>query len=314
MNGWRLATTVGVILGLGSAFARAALASGTCAPLRLAPDPTELPDDWRSALEDLRDATSREGHPWSCTGGEASLTVHDAGGAVLRVITGGREMERRVGTPDDVVPMGEALLAAPLPPAAMVRASDGVPRDPGPGRDVRSPVPTPAASGRGLEVQLSAGLGYLGPTAATVASGTLRGSLSFEAWEAGIWARLDEPLDFEPPGVERFSLDAGSVGLSAGRRFIAAPMELYVGFEPSVAVVAMEGGPRGERIEGARVDARLGLCLCSAVAISRRWRIVASAFGEFAPAELSEHRIAESFPPVPGYAVGLSLGLGALLR
>src|SRR5882724_8722215 len=97
--------------------ALAAAGPNPCAPARIAPDQPDLPAAWRAALEAVVEATAREGQPWSCTGGELSLSMDDASPphATLRLRDAqGRTVDRHVSAADDLLPIAEALLAAPL--------------------------------------------------------------------------------------------------------------------------------------------------------------------------------------------------------
>ena len=155
---------------------------------------------------------------------------------------------------------------------------------------------------------------YAGPASALWGGGLFRATLPIEAWSAGVWVRFDAPAWALTHVPAHFSMSEVAIGLSVNRRIFAEPFELRVGFEPSVAVISMEGGPEQDHEEGGKVDARLGLALRGIWPISRSWRFLGSLDGEFAPAALggtsSHRRIDPDLPPAPAYTLGVSLGVG----
>src|SRR5262245_52656980 len=85
-----------------------------CHPAHAEGDVDGLPLPWREALDALVLATADASQPWGCPNAALALDVDDAG-ATLRVTRVGTDpLERRLASPDDVVPLGKAVLAQPL--------------------------------------------------------------------------------------------------------------------------------------------------------------------------------------------------------
>lgn len=129
---------------LASAFIALALlertSSAACEPPHVV-DRT-LPPQWRAPLDKLVQSAAEPGHPWSCLGGSVDLEVTSTG-AVLRVARAGEEpIERAIKSPDDVLPLGQALLAQPL----LIKAEEAPPPPPPPPLPQQPEVkPEPAA-------------------------------------------------------------------------------------------------------------------------------------------------------------------------
>src|SRR5689334_20479211 len=68
---------------------------------------------WRAAVDALRDATGDPSQPWGCSGGSIDLVEHDGRATLMVRGADGAMISREVESPDDVVAMGEALLARP---------------------------------------------------------------------------------------------------------------------------------------------------------------------------------------------------------
>ena len=130
-----------------AAFAIARPASAACDPPKKADSVDTLPVAWRSALDDLVRSAAEPGHPWSCSGGDVALDV-GANGASLTVNRAGEPpITRTVALPSDVVPLGQALLAAPLSlpeeapsPPPSVTMPPAIRAEPTIERDAPSPV------------------------------------------------------------------------------------------------------------------------------------------------------------------------------
>lgn len=325
---WRIAASilsVAAILDPGSA-----LADQPCEPAHLDLDPATLPVDWQRALADLVQATAREGLPWSCQGGRISLTLNGEGAATLTVVdAAGRSRERRIAAPSDLVPMAEALLAKPLSPPAM-------PPSPPPAHHPSPPSPSPPSSADRDGVTAKPGsLGdprllidaTLGPRYAGISNivwggATVRAAVPFGAglWSAGAWARYDGPslrIDGDrhaPPPTET------CLGLTLGRRFLSAPVDLSATFDPSFAVIS-RGGHKHDDPSSTRIDARLGLSFRAAIPVFRLVRAVAVIDGDIAPREIADPDSRMMSPagqpeliPFPAYTIGLSLGAELVLR
>ena len=301
-----------------------------CAPARLGPEAAALPAPWRQALDALVAATTEEGQPWSCPDARVSLTLHgdvalaeleveDASGAVRR---------RRVASPADVVPLGEAMLARVTMPEPAQRSSAPPPGEtaaaPRPANDNAAPAPTaPMGSsvapphGPALYLGALTGPRFSGPLQAVWMAATIRAVVALESWSAGLWGRYNGPvailhLDPKPP---QFSMSEMTFGLTAGYKLIKAPVELTASLEPVVAVVIMSSLRPGnlEEDADAKVDFRLGGRLGLAIPVTSRLRVLVAADGEAAPGAIGsihsrwvDRRL---HLPMPAYTVGLSVGM-----
>lgn len=294
--------------------------SGRCSPVAIAAGSPSLPRPWRDALDALVDATSHEGQPWSCPGGTVSLAFEAPGGPATLTIedTRGRRVTRAVATPDQLVPIGEALLAAPLalapdaPPVAPPVAPAPPPRQP---ESANPPAPAAPREPRLLFDTLFS-TRVTGPHPALWLGGDLRVLLPIDAWHVGIGARYEAPVagpEHAPPG---FTASSVSVALEGGRRLLASPFDLRVTFDPSLAIVMMESGHEEPgHPEGAKVMFRLGAGIRGAFRIIDALRGLVVLDAELAPSGIAgAPRIAASLPDVPVYTFGLSLGLEAIVR
>ena len=318
--------------------ARAA-AARPCEPLHIVTHPAKLPPVWRDAVDALVAATSREGQPWSCPGGESELRLDEgegrrAGATLFFRDPAGRAATRRVPSAAMLVPIGEALLAAvSVDVGEPVEALSGHPAPPAPtadetqaGRDPRDAppdaAPAPAKSPTGAAAlreprALVDGLGgvrYGGAMRALWGTATARVAVPFGPWSAGIWARYAQPYVFDPLPIG-FAIYDTSIGLSAGRRVLAAPVELDVTFDPSIALVQMETGDAPSSASGAKLDGRLGVGLRAALPFSAHWRGVLALDGEIAPVSAAHARlISPLLPALPWWSMGLSGGLEVAVR
>src|SRR5262245_27992426 len=86
--------------------------SAACPPAREVGAQAPLPAAWRVAYDDLLAALGRADRPWSCSGATIRLTPRSDDGATLEVTEPqGRTAERFVPSPDDLVPIGQAVLS-----------------------------------------------------------------------------------------------------------------------------------------------------------------------------------------------------------
>src|SRR5262245_59907652 len=109
--------TMTTLAGLLASLASAAPAHAACVPARQGPSVARLPETWQVAVDQLVRSTAEPGHPWSCSGGTIDLDLATKG-AVLRVAREGEDaVSRPVASPEDVLPLGQALLATPLAPS-----------------------------------------------------------------------------------------------------------------------------------------------------------------------------------------------------
>lgn len=206
-----------------------------------------------------------------------------------------------------------AQLVAPKPPGAM----DDAPKPPVAMGDAPKP-PAPARRGPDLLVDLLAGARFTGPTRAMLMGPELRAVLMFERWFGGLIARYDSAIGFLQPVPDQFSLASVSVGFTGGYRVLTAraskaPVELTAALEPTLAVALMGGQEPGQSEPDidARVDMRLGARLGAAIPISERLRAVCALGGEGTPAALFTDRRSRrrALPSLPGYLIGLSIGI-----
>lgn len=303
----RIGGACALALGLVAARAHA----GPCQPARILAEGPALPEPWLRAASELAVAVVEEGHMWSCAGGELQLAVTDGGGATLRRRgPRGREVTRRVPTPGDLVPTAQALLA-PITPAPTTAASIAAPPA---APDAAQPSP-PAPAAPRVVIEALVGPRYGGTLRAVWAAGTLRINVPIEAWSVGAWVRYGVPYVIDASPTD-FSMSDLGFGLSLARRLLTAgPLELQATFDPSIAFVSMEGGAEPNLAQGAMIDGRLGLGVRATLRWNRMWRGVFALDGELAPASLARaRRIDPALPPLPGYSVGASVGVGAAFR
>ena len=305
-----------------AAAAPASRAHAACEGALATSDGAALPPAWRRALEALLKAAASEGHPWSCSGARIALVVDGPEGPGRLTVTpnDALALTREVEGPEDVVPVGEALLARPLerlaPPAPVVRVVDNSPARPEP--PPAPALPEPLREPR-LLIDGLASARWSGSPAALWTGGVVRASLPFEAWSLGIWGRFELAAAQLQPEPSDFWMYSGSAGLSIGRRLLARPLELWAALDASVAIVSIDGGPDGTPLgaEGAKADPRIGLRLQGAVPFGPRWRLVFALDGEIGPMGLASarHRIISTLlPPIPDFTLGASVGGELALR
>jgi hypothetical protein len=277
--------------------------AGTCTPARSGPNVAVQPEAWRSAVEALVASTATPGLPWSCTGGEVDLVAGEAGATLTVVDADGHAVTREVATPEDVQPLGEALLAKPLPAPPEVEKAAPAPR--------KEPAVT---APRPPRVLLS---GLLAPRYAGAAQVLWGGVIVAAAlppgpWGGGVWIRYDGiavPLAEHMPPLREVCM-----GATAFRSFAAGPLELRAALRPSLAVVSREGD-RDQR-EETRFDFRLGAEAQALVPITKALRAVVALDGELSPIELA-HGMRPSRDreaPFPTYTLGLGLGMEVAIR
>jgi hypothetical protein len=197
-----------------------------------------LPEAWRTAVDDLVRSTTDPGHPWSCSGGTIDLELAPQG-ALLRVAREGEEVVgRQVATPEDVLPLGQALLAMPLGPSAgvgehadIMSSSDPMPSPPlasPPDRRDAAPATTaegaPTASSKSSpRLLLGGGIDARGVGGSNVAwvGPTLSAAVRMGQWLPSISFRQQSAVLFEGPPIDELS-----VALTVQSRFELSPFEL----------------------------------------------------------------------------------------
>lgn len=296
---------------LASAAAIAGEARAACAPARVSPGVSLLPDPWKAAARDLADASATPGQPWSCGGGEIEIALRE-GGATLTVVTeDGRVISREVTSPEEIVPLGEALLARPLPPPP--------PPDPPPPPAAAEPpkadAPAPPPAPRAL---VSAVIAPRYAGASRILFGSVAAALTvpFGAWGAGAWARYDGPAVVI--GERRAGLQEICLGAAASRSFALGKVDLRAAVTPSIAVVTRDGGR--DSPDEVRLSGRVGLDARAIFPITGPLRAVLAADVELSPRELAERAAPPKptkEPPrsdFPSYTAGIGFGLEVALR
>lgn len=277
--------------------------SASCTPAKLGANVASQPEAWRQAAAALVESTATPGLPWSCGGGEVDVVAHDDGATLTVTTADGRVITRKVSWPDEVQPLGEALLARPMLPPPEVAA---VPPP--------EPAPTPATPPGPPRVLID---GTIGPRYAG-GSGVLWGSLGvaaalpFGPWGGGLWFRYDGiPKRLEPMSPR---LRAINVGGTAFRNFDLGPLSLRTALRPSLAVVTR---PEERERDETRFDFRVGPEVSAIIPITRHLRAVIALDGDLSPAELGRRRPPPQFDhdsQFPKYTLGLSIGLEAAIR
>ncbi len=288
--------------------------TGACVPVRVV---SQLEGPWGEALSALARATSHEGLPWSCPGGSVDLVPDASGGAELTVTdASGRSVSRKVANPDEVVPTGEALLAAPveepppLPPPLPPPASTAS----------GAPAVTPPTDPR-VQIQVLIGPRVSGPAVMAWGSGMGRLQIPFGPWALGFWARYDARLGGPAGNWVHFGTSGASAGLFAGRRLLSRPFELRVTVDPSIAVTIAEAGMEDQpHPEGAKPAFRIGTTLAGLFPLAGAFRGVVALDGELAPAfvrtpgNIDTQNHPPQLPPVPTYTAGFLFGFEASIR
>lgn len=283
--------------------------AAVCPPARLGPGGASLVEPWRRAAAELVEASATPGQPWSCGGGVIELRPHDGGATLIVTSADGHATAREVADPDEVVPLGEALLSLPLPPAPALAAPAASP-------DALAPKAAPLAEPRVLVSALVVPR-YAGSTNAIWGGLTAAVGVPIGAWGVGAWGRYDGPmvaLRGPSPALHEFA-----IGASAWRSFQISRLELRAGVTPSVGVVTREGTMKGDPDE-TRVDGRIGVEARAVLPIIPLLRAVAAFDLELSPRELAEgdgHKHGGGtmpLPDFPSYTLGLGLGLEVAIR
>lgn len=286
----------------------------------------DQPEAWRTAVESLLVSTRSPDQPWGCVGGEVDLEVRGATAILTVVDARGHSIAREVATPDDVAPLGEALLAKPIveaepiPPATNpeVKQPESKPMAPNP--------EIPATRDPRLLAALTVGPRYAGPEDLLWGSFTISAAVPFRPWGAGVWLRYDAfstQLDNHTPTLREFCLGAaGHWSMSLGR------MEFRPVVRPSLAVVTRRlpvnngpsgPGPMSQRPESiqyrddTQLDFRLGAQAQVLIALRKQLRLVVGLDAEISPDQMmtryAGRQMTEPFVRLPVYTVGLDVGL-----
>ena len=266
-------------------------AHAECAPVRDV-SATRLPASWRAAIDDLVRSTSEPDHPWSCNGGQVALELTKSGATLHVTPEGEAPIARRVVSPEDVLPLGQALLAAafapvpPAPPAAEPTPGPGpepapapsppAPQAPKPVAPAAVPVPAPVPVheehprllvGAGLDVRGAGGSGValVGPSVSA--------AVPLGLWLPSIALRGQSSVGSEGAPIGDFSF-----ALGFGRRIPIGPVEVRGGVALRGAFVLRDlPRPQGQQAE---IQARGGLGGALVVPVARWARIVVGLDGD----------------------------------
>jgi hypothetical protein len=266
------------------------------------------PEAWRHAVDALLRSTGEDGLPWSCGGGEVDLVVRPDGATLTVTDARGHAVSREVTTPDDVQPLGEALLARPLPPPP---AAD----EPKPAPALDAPGPRAEDAGPDPRVLVSAVIAprFAGKTNLLWGGAAVGAAIPFGPWGAGLWFRYDGPVaSFEGPQPAMHEV---AIGATAFRGFGVGPVTLRAAFKPSVGIVlrAHEHSPDSDT----HFTPRLGAEGQVVIPINRIFRGVVGLDAELAPLDIADRAPAtmmDRAPRYPAYTLGLSAGLEVAVR
>lgn len=332
-----LGRPVVLALALSVAAVPASAIAADCAPVAAAEGTANLPKAWRAAIEELRSATAQPGKPWSCVGGEVELALGPSGGGTLKVRTAdGVLIERQVDAPEDVAPLGEAMLAKPearpvdpVDPPVAPPIDDPPPADPAPVVEVKAPTMN-ATSGSSASVSpdgvapdgderpdprviVAAMVSprYAGKSDIAMGSAEVSVGVPIARWVPGVWLRFDGPLDVDKrdiPFVE------ACIGGSFGRAFSASIVDITPSLTGSAAI-QVEDLPNHQKGD-VRVDARVGANVRVALPRKSLVRAAFSADFEIAPAQVRDDDRHDPQDPtlpeharLPAYTLGLGVGV-----
>ncbi len=292
-----------------------------CIPARAGVHVATLPDAWRTAVATLLASTSSPDLPWGCVGGEVDLVVDGSSGTLTVTDAQGNAVSREVASPDDVAPLGEALLAKPLLPPEAPASETPTPTEPATTASPTEKLPPPKLPR--LLVAASPGARYASPGHFLLASFTLQALVPLRSWAPGIWIRVDgvsRALDhFVPPTRELCLGGIASWSMTAGR------LQFRPMLKPSLAVVTREirlnrppSGvpnefPESIIINDTAFDFRVGADLQLVMSLTQRVRAVASVDAEVSPAQAFSkqemNRAGQTLAHVPTLTAGVGLGV-----
>ncbi len=313
-----------VVLTALASLALGSVPASACTSAKAARTVDVLPRVWQSAVLELVGASALEGLPWGCTGGTIDLTLHEGGATLTVVDASGQAVSREVTSPDEVVPLGEALLTKPLPNAAPLVAPPPVHTEP-----AATPTPdrkTSAKANKRVYAVLGAGLAprYAGRSNLIWGGVTASVGIPFSSWLAGAWFRYDGPA----ASLEReMHLTEVCVGANFARSFAVDPVEIRAGIRPSVAILNQSFGRAHE--DATRVDARIGVEATAVFPVASPVRALIGFDAELSPREVGEddrrrppgqndpmgppdpHQYDPTFP---SYTIGLGVGVEVAIR
>jgi hypothetical protein len=296
--------------------ATAALAA-PCTPARAGAHVAEQPERWRNAVQALITSTASPDQPWGCVGGEVDLVVVGSSGTLTVIDGRGYAVSREVTSPDDVAPLGEALLAKPLV------EPEPLPTTP-PAETTIKPQPEASSRDPRLLIAATAGPRYAGPKHLMWGSFGVLAAVPFRPWGGGVWLRYDgfsTTLDAPLPPTRALNVGAAAYWSTGIGR-----VEFRSMMKPSLAVVTrtitLNGGPRmpgpGPTPQSivrdeTELDFRVGAEARVAVGLTKHIRAVVGLDAEVSPEQLvstfETRRRGEPSVHLPAYTVGLGLGV-----
>jgi hypothetical protein len=326
---WIPRTIIAGIMAAAGVLATTSPCEAACVPAQAGPHAGALSGRWRAALDEVLRASLNSERPWGCTGAVVDLTEHD-GVATLEVIaTDGHAVSRDVTAPEDVLPMGQALLMQPdasPPEATLAAVGGGVPRgtvassavEPAivvhgakaPG-DAATPPDTDPAEPPRPSALISALLSprYAGKAKLFVGGVAAHVAIPIDWWHLGGWLRYD-PLSTSLDTAHPDSLHELCLGASAGRTFPFDGFDLRLSLLGSAAVVMPSEASRADSV---RVDGRAGLELRGLLHLTDLFALAMALDAELAPGQFGS----EPSPPeggggpprpLPSYTLGFGLG------
>jgi hypothetical protein len=288
-----------------------------CPRIQEGPTVASQPDAWKSAVDQLAAETARPDKPWGCVKGSVDVVVHGTGATLIVRTADGVDVSRELDGIEDLVPLGEAILAKPTPSLAAKDASPPAQAGPTlsgsaapPKNDATSPAVSTPREDPWLVASAVASPRYAGSTNALLASAEARVTAPIKHWVPGGWVRVDGPIANFGPDADFVSL---SIGASFGRVFSIGPVDLTPSLDGSAAIQFREDRPHDPG--DTHVDARLGADARVAFPRKSIVRAVVTSDFELAPGQLADDR-----PPppkngdaprtdLPSYTIGLGIGI-----
>lgn len=320
-------------LGFSLAALPASASAADCAPVAPAAGVSALPKAWRAAIEELQAATSQPGKPWSCVGGTVELSLKAGGSGTLIVRTAdGIAIERVVDAPEDVTPLGEAMLAKPASPrpAEPVEVPAPPPIDDPPSSDAAPaieahapvvsttsgatssigpdavPVEEPLSDPK-VVVGAMVGPRYAGKSELAMGSALVGVGIPVARWVPGAWIRFDGPFDVDRRAVPFVEVCLGG---AFGRVFSAGPVDITPSVTGSAAIVVEHTQAHQET---RYVDGRLGANVHVSLPRKSLFRAAFSADFEIAPAQFDDGPPPKTtdvaHATLPSYTLGVGVGV-----
>jgi hypothetical protein len=320
-------TLVASIVAAASILATEAPCSATCTPARTGAPVRPLAGPWRAALDELLRTSVDPDQPWGCTGALVDLADHDGVATLIVIGEDGHAVSREVAAPEDVVPMGRALLMQPNAPAiAATLPAVGSPPRPAPSAESKQDLPNikPKAPADATElppqtatadrpspsalVSVLLSPRFAGKSNLLVGGFAVHAAVPIDLWDVGGWLRYD-PLSASTDDRHRDSLDELCLGGSAGRTFPFDGFDLRTSLLGSAVIVMPSDGPGRDK---ARIDGRAGLELRNLFHVTELLSFAVALDAELAPAQLAaqDPPRGDHEPPsdLPSYTIGLGLG------